>query len=149
MGTWPNAWREHQERAERDAACGARLRRCQSFPQHPHPLLQGAVVAVDRSFSSGEVFAQWLPPWPHPAGHTRAGSGAFWCCLHPWQLASAGGCERRCLSFLFLLCCPNAGKGGSGSWEGSGMGRDGWLGSPVTPLRSDPAPVIQPGVGFN
>ncbi|KAM9619906.1 tumor necrosis factor alpha-induced protein 8-like protein 1 isoform 1-T1 [Morphnus guianensis] len=63
----------------------------------------------EMSFSSGEVFTQWLPLWPHPARHTRAGPGGSRCCLHPWQRARDGYCKRRCASFLLLLLChPNA-----------------------------------------
>lgn len=47
MGTWPSAWQhrrhERQERAEQDAPCGARPRRCQRSPQHP---ILGAVLAA-------------------------------------------------------------------------------------------------------
>ncbi|KAM9369017.1 LOW QUALITY PROTEIN: tumor necrosis factor alpha-induced protein 8-like protein 1 [Phaethornis superciliosus] len=57
-------------------------------------------------FSSGEVFAQWLPLWPHPARHThRAGPAGSWCCLHPWQQVRDANCKRQRGSFL---CCPNS-----------------------------------------
>lgn len=107
----------------------------------------------EMSFSSGEVFTQWLPLWPHPARHTRAGPGGSRCCLHPWQRARDGYCKRRRASFLLLLLChPNAGKMGSGSWRGHGrlgdrlataVGLSGYI--PVPRRRSDPSPVIQRG----
>ncbi|KAM6295016.1 LOW QUALITY PROTEIN: tumor necrosis factor alpha-induced protein 8-like protein 1 [Aegotheles albertisi] len=63
-------------------------------------------------FSSGKVFTQWLPLWPHPAWHTRAGPGSSLCCLHPWQRVRDSYCKRQCGSFLhllllLLLCLPS------------------------------------------
>lgn len=93
MGTWPSAWHEHQEQAEQDTTCGARLRRCQRFPQHPHPLLQGALVALPRKeFFLGRGVYSVASSLASPcSAHTR----------RTWRLsvlfAPMATCERRLL----------------------------------------------------
>lgn len=93
MGTWPSAWHEHQEQAEQDTTCGARLRRCQRFPQHPHPLLQGALVALPRKeFFLGRGVYSVASSLASPcSAHTR----------RTWRLsvlfAPMATCERQLL----------------------------------------------------
>ena len=105
----------------------------------------------EMSFSSGEVFTQWLPLWPHPARHTRAGPGGSRCSLHPWQRARHSYCKRWRASFL-LLRRSSAGKNGVWKLEGSRMVGNGLVTAvmlsgyiPVPRRHSDPSPVIQRG----
>ncbi|XP_041880307.1 tumor necrosis factor alpha-induced protein 8-like protein 1 isoform X1 [Corvus kubaryi] len=52
------------------------------------------------SFSSGEVFTQWLPPRPHPARHTRARARRLRLLFAP--MATCEGQHASCLPLLFL-----------------------------------------------
>lgn len=120
-----------------------RLRRCPAAFPVPAPAAAAADSSrpcQEMSFSSGEVFAQWLPPRPHPARHTRARARRLRLLFAP--MATCEGPHASFLPLLFLGS-PSAGNAGLGAAGVAGGG-----GQAVTLVGlSGYCPALRPSSG--
>lgn len=138
---WHHRWHEHRERAGRGRTPpSAPVPRSLPGPAPAAAAADSSRPCQEMSFSSGEVFAQWLPPRPHPARHTRARARRLRLLFAP--MATCEGPHASFLPLLFLGS-PSAGNAGLGAAGVAGGG-----GQAVTLVGlSGYCPALRPGSG--